>query len=244
MLTPRQEVELEVEKPAAGGRMIARYDGQVILVAGAVPGERVIARIERSERRLAFASVVDVRHASPDRREGFADPACGGCVYSHIAYSRQLALKADIVRDAFVRLGRMPLDMPIPVAPSPERGYRMRARFHVEGTRVGFYREGTHTLCDTAATGQVTGEALVAVASAVATIVSAGARVESVELAESIDASQRALSIAVDDVKRCDEEVLAGASGGEWVDGLCWSSMRLAGASKSASPRLPTLSAS
>ena len=201
MLTPRQEIELAVEKPAAGGRMIARHDGQVVLVSGAVPGERVVARIERAERRLAFASVVEVKDASPDRRAGLANPSCGGCVYSHIAYPRQLALKADIVRDAFLRLGRMPLDGPIAVAPSPERGYRMRARFHVDGSRVGFYREGTHTLCDAAATGQVSDGARESVASAVEVLVRAGARVLSVELTESVDGGQRALSVTVGDVR-------------------------------------------
>jgi 23S rRNA (uracil1939-C5)-methyltransferase len=209
VLSPRQEVELAVEKPAAGGRMIARYDGQVVLVSGAVPGERVMARVERTERRLAFASVIDVREASPDRRPGLADPSCGGCVYSHIDYSRQLALKAEIVRDAFLRLGRIPIDGPIPVAPSPERGYRMRARLHVEGTRVGFYREGTHTLCDAAATGQVSDAARGSVASAVETLVHAGARVVSVELTESVDASQRALSVTVGDVRVVGEGALA-----------------------------------
>jgi 23S rRNA (uracil1939-C5)-methyltransferase len=201
VLTLRQEIELAVEKPAAGGRMIARHDGQVVLVSGAVPGERVIARIERTERRLAFASVVDVKDASPDRRVGLADPSCGGCVYSHIAYPRQLALKADIVRDAFLRLGRMPLEGPLAVAPSPERGYRMRARFHVDGSRAGFYREGTHTLCDAAATGQVTEAALASVSSAVALLVRAGARVLSVELTESVDGRQRALGVTVGDVR-------------------------------------------
>jgi 23S rRNA (uracil1939-C5)-methyltransferase len=201
VLTPRQIIELAVEKPAAGGRMIARHDGQVVLVSGAVPGERVVARIERTERRLAFASVVEVKDASPDRRAGLADPSCGGCVYSHIAYPRQLALKADIVHDAFRRLGRMPLDGPIAVAPSPERGYRMRARFHVDGSRVGFYREGTHTLCDAAATGQVSDAARESVASAVEGLVRAGARVLSVELTESVDGRQRALSVTVGDVR-------------------------------------------
>ena len=42
------------------------------------------------------------------------------------------------------------------VAPSPDRDYRMRARLHVRGDRVGFFREGTHDLCDAAATGQLT----------------------------------------------------------------------------------------
>ena len=119
MLSPGQRIDLAIEKPAAGGRMIARSDGQVILVSGAVPGERVIARVERTERRLAFASVVDVSEPSIDRRAGFADPACGGCVYSHIAYSRQLTLKSEIVLDAFLRLGRIPVDGPVDVAPSP-----------------------------------------------------------------------------------------------------------------------------
>jgi 23S rRNA (uracil1939-C5)-methyltransferase len=216
VLTPQQEVELAVEKPAAGGRMIARHDGQVVLVSGAVPGERVLARIERTERRLAFATVVDVRDASPDRRAAFVDPSCGGCVYSHVAYARQLTLKSEIVRDAFLRLGRLPIDGPVHVAPSPERGYRMRARFHAEGARAGFYREGTHTLCDAGGTGQVSDAARDAVASAVATLAGAGARVEWVELAESVDGGQRALSIAVADVSAIDEGLLQGlqAAGG------------------------------
>jgi 23S rRNA (uracil1939-C5)-methyltransferase len=219
VLTLRQEVELAVEKPAAGGRMIARHDGQVVLVSGAVPGERVLARIERTERRLAFATVVDVRDASPDRRAPFADPSCGGCVYSHVAYARQLTLKSEIVRDAFLRLGRLPIDGPVPVLPSPERGYRMRARFHVEGARAGFYREGTRTLCDAGGTGQVSDAASDAVASAVATLAGAGARVEWVELAESIDGGQRALSIAVDDVSAIGEGLLTQLQAGSGLTG-------------------------
>jgi 23S rRNA (uracil1939-C5)-methyltransferase len=209
VLTPRQEIELGVEKPAAGGRMIGRHDGQVILVSGAVPGERVLARVDRPERRLAFATVIEVREASPDRRAAFSDPSCGGCVYSHIAYARQLTLKSEIVRDAFLRLGRMPIDALAPVAPSPERHYRMRARFHAAGTRVGFYREGTHTLCDAEGTGQVSDAARVAVASAVEDLAGGGARVTAVELTESVDGSQRALSIAIEDVSAIGEGVLA-----------------------------------
>ena len=208
MLTPGQELELAVEKPAAGGRMIARHDGQVVLVSGAVPGEHVVARIERSERRLAFATVVEVRDASPDRRAAFADPLCGGCVYSHIAYSRQLTLKSEIVRDAFFRLGRLPIDGPIPVAPSPERGYRMRARFHADGARVGFYREGTHALCDAAGTGQVSETARASVASAVDILARVGARVDGIELTESVDGTARAVSVTVNDLSTIGAGVL------------------------------------
>ena len=209
MLSPGQRIDLAIEKPAAGGRMIARSDGQVILVSGAVPGERVTARVERSERRLAFASVVEVSEPSIDRRAGFADPACGGCVYSHIAYSRQLTLKSEIVLDAFLRLGRITVDGPVDVAPSPERDYRMRSRFHVDGGRFGFYREGTHTLCEAAATGQVSESALRAVASAVERLSDAGARASAIELTESVDAGQRAVSITLDGNRAAAETALA-----------------------------------
>ena len=209
MLSPGQRIDLAIEKPAAGGRMIARSDRQVILVSGAVPGERVIARVERTERRLAFASVVDVSEPSIDRRAGFADPACGGCVYSHIAYSRQLTLKSEIVLDAFQRLGRIPVDGPVDVAPSPERDYRMRSRFHVDGARFGFYREGTHTLCDAAATGQVSASTLRAVASVVERLSDAGARASAIELTESVEPGQRAMSVTLDGHRAAAEKALA-----------------------------------
>ncbi|HET7218064.1 MAG TPA: TRAM domain-containing protein [Vicinamibacterales bacterium] len=193
-----QVLDLTIEKPAAGGRMIARHEGQVVLVAGAIPGERVSARIERTEKRVAFAEAVDVRDPSPDRRPATADPLCGGCVYSHIEYARQLALKSAIVQDAFARIGRIPLDTPVAVFPSPERGYRMRARFHAAGGRVGFYREGTHTLCDPRSTGQLTSAALDAVQSAVDRVERI-APVVSVEITENIPGDQRALLIEIDD---------------------------------------------
>jgi 23S rRNA (uracil1939-C5)-methyltransferase len=148
---PGDQVELALEKPAAGGRMLARHDGQVILVQGGIPGERVRARIGRVEKQLAFAETVEVVDPSADRRKPPMDLACGGCLYGHIGYERQRALKGEVVRDAFVRLGRIEVEAPA-VAASPETAYRMRARLHVRGERVGFYREGTHDLCDAAAT--------------------------------------------------------------------------------------------
>src|SRR5262245_40776088 len=154
-LSEGQQVELTIEKPASGGRMIARHLGQVVLVRGAIPGERVRAWIERAEKRLAYAVTREVIEASPDRRDGLDDPLCGGALYSHIRYERQLTLKSDVVRDAFARLGRYPIEEAVAVAGSPEEAYRMRARLHVHGARVGFYRENTHQICDAAHTRQL-----------------------------------------------------------------------------------------
>src|SRR5215831_14148942 len=105
MLRPGDSVALTVEKPAAGGRMIARAGGQVVLVSGAIPGERVTARIERASKSVAYAETVDITDKSPDRREAGGDPQCGGALYRHIAYPRQLTIKRDVIVDAFTRIG-------------------------------------------------------------------------------------------------------------------------------------------
>ncbi|HET7618143.1 MAG TPA: TRAM domain-containing protein [Vicinamibacterales bacterium] len=194
MISEGQELELTIEKPAAGGRMIARHHGQIVFVRGAIPGERVRAWIDRVDRQLAHAVVRTVIEPSPDRREPAADPLCGGSLYGHIAYPRQLQIKQQVIQDAFARIGRLSLDAPVDVRPSPEHGYRMRARLHVRGARAGFYREGTHQLCDAASTGQLSAEAVESVALVAAAIdrEMAGA-LASIEVSENMAGDQRAL---------------------------------------------------
>jgi len=145
---------LDIEKPTAGGRMLARHEGQVVLVAGAIPGERVIARVVRSERRVLFADTVEVVTPSVDRRAVDWDVRCGGSLLAHIDYRRQLRLKGEIIEDAFRRIGHIPVRV-TEMLQSPEQGYRMRARLHAQGNRLGFYLEGTHTVCEAASTGQL-----------------------------------------------------------------------------------------
>jgi 23S rRNA (uracil1939-C5)-methyltransferase len=188
-MQPNTEVVLTPEKPAAGGRMLARHDGQVVFVLGAIPGERVRARVERVSRQLAFAEVVEVLEPSPDRRAAKIDLACGGSVYAHISYERQLALKSQLVADAFGRIGKIPLTRPTPVMESREDGYRMRARLHIRDGRMGFFREGTHALCEAGPTRQllpVTLEALTGLDLDDAV---------SCEISENIPADQRAIQL-------------------------------------------------
>lgn len=148
-------VELQIERPVAGGRMLARLDGRVVFVAGAVPGERVRARITKRTGKVVWADTVEVIEPSADRRETMGDPRCGGALYAHIAYERQLALKAEVIADTFRRIGKLTLERAVVVAASPEQGYRLRARLHVQGTRVGFLLEGSHALCDAEVTRQL-----------------------------------------------------------------------------------------
>ncbi len=192
--------------------MIARHEGQVLLVAGAIPGEQVRARVERVDKRMAYATTEAVLEPSPDRRDAAADPLCGGFLYSQIRYERQLTLKGEVVADAFTRLGRLSLAAPVVVAASEERGYRMRARFHVRGVRAGFFREGTHEICDAGATGQLHDGSVAAVQAAVASLVQDVATPVSVELTENILATERALHADVTFGSRVSAPALARAS--------------------------------
>lgn len=196
MLKPGQEITLEIEKPAAGGRMIARADGQVVLVADAIPGERVVARVTRVSKGVAFADTRHVETASVDRQAPFVDPACGGSAYAHIAYARQLVIKGEVIVDALSRIGRLTLSQRVRVAPSPQDGYRMRARLHREGSRLGFFREGSHEVCDPRPTRQLLDascEVVDAIAAHLHAVGAAGVR--EVAIAENVDASLRAVHI-------------------------------------------------
>jgi 23S rRNA (uracil1939-C5)-methyltransferase len=192
MLTPGQILPLTIDKPAAGGRMIARVDGQVVLVGGAIPGERVTARVERVAKGVAYADTLSADEPSADRRAAPADPLCGGCLYAHIAYPRQLDLKSLVIADAFGRIAHLPLTSAVPVAASPEEGYRMRARLHVRGQHWGFFREGTHEICDARATRQLLPATCETLDRLVAEMRALGAAdAAEIEISENVDASER-----------------------------------------------------
>lgn len=194
-------VTLDVEKPVAGGRMLARLDGQVILVAGAIPGERVSARIGRTGKGLAHADTIDVLSPSPDRRPA-ADGACGGNLFAHVAYGRQRQMKGAIIRDALSRLGRIALDADPEVIESPEHGYRLRARLHVQRGRVGFYREGTHDVCAAASAGQLAPGTLAWIADVEAHLATLDAdvarRLVAIEVGETIAGDTRAAHLVLE----------------------------------------------
>jgi 23S rRNA (uracil1939-C5)-methyltransferase len=179
--------------------MLARHDGQVVLVWGAIPGERVRARIERSGKGVLFAETVEVVAASPDRRAGLADWRCGGNVLAHVAYERQLHIKSEIIRDAFARIGRLPLHSAPAVIASPEAGYRMRARLHVRGGRVGFMREGSHEICVVGPTQQLLPDTVAWVEGVEARLRESALKgMKSIEVAENIAATERAAHLELE----------------------------------------------
>jgi tRNA/tmRNA/rRNA uracil-C5-methylase (TrmA/RlmC/RlmD family) len=151
----------------------------------------VRVRIERVAKHMAFAHTIEVLDQSPDRRAVDIDWTCGGSFYGHVQYTRQLQLKSEVIADAFARIAKMPLAAPVPVLPSREEGYRMRARLHVKDGVFGFFREGTHELCDAGPTRQLLPETIAALQRLQPVLQQT--RVTSCELSENIAATERAI---------------------------------------------------
>ena len=136
-----EEIELEITDVAYGGDGIARHDGRVVFVPFAIPGEKVAARVNELHRSYARAEIKNVTVPSPDR---VVPPCplftrCGGCAYQHIAYPRQLEIKARQVAEALRRIGKI-VDPPVdPARPSPKNyHYRNRITVHVQPPEIGF----------------------------------------------------------------------------------------------------------
>lgn len=221
-MTPGDRLTLSIEKPAAGGRMIARHEGAVVLVSGAIPGETVDAEIEKIQRGVAWARTRRVLVASHDRVGADRDPTCGGSVLAHVAYDGQLRIKREIIVDTLARIGHLSPPGDLAVLGSPVDGYRMRARLHVAAGRVGFFREGTHELCDAASTRQLLPESLAAVEALAGALVSAGrVRAAEIELAENCAGDLRAAHVRVP--AEAPVESLSGVASVAGFAGVSWS---------------------
>jgi 23S rRNA (uracil1939-C5)-methyltransferase len=100
---PGAELELGVDDFAFGGAGVARVEGYVVFVRGAVPGDRVVARVTRSKRDYAEAILVDVLEPSPERIAPEAPHP--GAPWGVLPYERQLEEKQRQVREALIRYG-------------------------------------------------------------------------------------------------------------------------------------------
>src|SRR3954451_8191195 len=120
---PGAELELGVDDFAFGGAGVSRVEGYVVFVRGAVPGDRVLARVTRSKRDYAEAVLVDVLEGSPERTTNVAPHP--GAPWGVLPYERQLEEKQRQVREALERYGgfEAPAVEPI-VAAEGTRGHR------------------------------------------------------------------------------------------------------------------------
>ncbi|MEZ4429477.1 MAG: hypothetical protein R3A51_17530 [Nannocystaceae bacterium] len=151
-----ERVMIQVHALAHGGAGIGRPvdpdDTKTWLVAGALPGERILASRAREERRLVRGELATVVEAGPLRVTppcGLA-PVCGGCNWQHVDPAQQLELKRAIVAGQLRRVTDRVVAAPSRGAPL---GYRRRARLHYardgsDGLLLGFFRARSREVID------------------------------------------------------------------------------------------------
>ncbi len=126
-------VELRVDQIAVGGAGVARHDGLVVFVRGAIPGDGVRAQVIKKKRDYAEARIVALLDPSPDRVSAPCPYSghCGGCQWQHVRYQRQLEYKKGHVQDALSRIGKLSCIPPVRDTISSDMvfGYRNKMEF-------------------------------------------------------------------------------------------------------------------
>ena len=151
-VTKNQEYTVTVEGYSGEGAGVARIDGFVVFVSGALRGEVCRVLILKVLKSAAFAKVLEVLAPSPHRIAPDCPyfPRCGGCTYRHMDYAEELALKRRRVQDNLARIGGSEVEVEEILGAAETLRYRNKAQYPVspEG-RVGFYRGRTHEVIDT-----------------------------------------------------------------------------------------------
>jgi 23S rRNA (uracil1939-C5)-methyltransferase len=147
--TPRP---FEILDLSHDGRGVARWPeghahaGKAVFVAGALPGERVMAVQTAKSRHFDEAKTVEVLSASPDRVSARCPHfgTCGGCVLQHLAEDKQIHAKQQVLLDNLQRIGHVQAKTLLPPLTDAAWGYRRKGRLSVrrvekkDKTLVGF----------------------------------------------------------------------------------------------------------
>jgi 23S rRNA (uracil1939-C5)-methyltransferase len=143
--------ELRTAQMVAGGAALARdSNGRVVFVSGALPDETVLVSYRTTKKDYATADVAEVLDASPSRVVPACEAwhrGCGGCNWQHIEPSAQIEFKADIVREALARTGKIAHPRVEVGGATEPWGYRTTVRVAVDPSgRVGFRSRRSHDL--------------------------------------------------------------------------------------------------
>ena len=121
-----------IEDYAAEGKSLARVDGKVIFVEGAVPGDVVDVQLQKNKADWAEGFVKKFHTYSPIRVQPFCSHfgVCGGCNWQMLPYEQQLAYKHKQVFDNLTRISKVALPIIEPIIGALEtQGYRNKVEY-------------------------------------------------------------------------------------------------------------------
>ena len=143
----RTPFQIQILDLSHDGRGVARRDdGKAVFIAGALPGETVMAEQTGRSRHFDEARTLEVLEASPDRVQPRCPHfgTCGGCVLQHLDEDKQILAKQRVLLENLERIGKVKPGSVLPPLTADSWGYRRKGRFSVrrvnkkDKTLVGF----------------------------------------------------------------------------------------------------------
>ena len=129
------------------GLGIARIDGQVVFVHGAVRGETCDVLVMKVLKNAAFGKIAALAEPSPARRQPDCPyyGRCGGCDFRHMSYDEELWAKRARVQDALTRIGGAEVTVEEILGAEQPLHYRNKSIYPISPAgEVGFYRARSH----------------------------------------------------------------------------------------------------
>lgn len=129
------------------GLGIARIDGQVVFVHGAVQGETCDVLVMKVLKNAAFGKIAALVEPSPARRQPDCPyyGRCGGCDFRHMSYEEELWAKRARVQDALTRIGGAEVTVEEILGAEQPLHYRNKSIYPISPAgEVGFYRARSH----------------------------------------------------------------------------------------------------
>jgi 23S rRNA (uracil1939-C5)-methyltransferase len=152
---------LEVDALDIDAQGVARRpDGKVVFIEGALPFERVSAKVNRRKNNWEQATLTELHRESSQRVRplcphfGLHEGACGGCKMQHLHVGAQVAIKQRVLEDNLWHLSKVKPESVLRPIEGPTWGYRWRARFSVRHVRkkgtvlVGFHERKSRYVAD------------------------------------------------------------------------------------------------
>lgn len=102
---------------AAEGKSIAKIDGKVIFITGAVPGDVADVLITKSKKDWAEGRAVEIKTPSANRVEPFCIHfgTCGGCKWQMLPYDQQLQYKQQETEDNLRKISKTSIPPLLPI---------------------------------------------------------------------------------------------------------------------------------
>ena len=135
-------MKVEIIDTAYGGYGIAK-EGKIIFVAHSVEGDVVDILIKKENKNFCYANINNIIEPSKYRIKPKCKYAgiCGGCVFNHIEYNKQLEIKKSIVLNS---IRNIEYNNKINIIKSPNEHYRLRVNMIAKDGSIGFYKFNTN----------------------------------------------------------------------------------------------------